>query len=244
MRLLEETTIFHITHYKAGSRWVFRILRRCARDRLVQVKAGREEVLEEPIVPGGVYSACYLSRDEFDRIDAPADSRRFFIMRDLRDTLVSGYFSLRGSHPQYKNRAVADMRERVQAMELEQGLLHTLEDWLPVNAEIQRSWVESGEQLIRYEDLLVDDKAILEEILLDKCELGVSRRKLGRAIDKESFEQLSGGRARGEEDTSAHYRKGIAGDWRNYFTERIKDEFKRRYGDLLISTGYERDDAW
>ena len=46
-RFLEETTVFHITHYKAGSRWVFRILKRCVGERLLQVRAGRDEVLKD-----------------------------------------------------------------------------------------------------------------------------------------------------------------------------------------------------
>lgn len=244
MSLLEETTVFHVTHYKAGSRWVFRILKRCVDERLLQVKADRAEVLKDPILPGRVYSACYLSKQEFDGLDLPPDSRHFFIIRDLRDTLVSGYFSLRGSHPEYKLDAVSQMRNRVQQMDLEEGLMHTLDDWVPANAEIQRSWIESDEPVIRFEDLLTDDEGILEETLLEKCELGVSRRRLRRAIERESFERLSGGRERGQEDTSAHYRKGIAGDWRNYFDEPLKDAFKERYGDLLIAVGYERNNDW
>lgn len=223
---------------------MYRILKRCVQDRLLQVKADRAEVLKDPIVPGRVYSACYLSKDEFDGLDRPPDSRHFFVLRDLRDTLVSGYFSLKGSHPEYKLDAVSQMRNRVQNMELNEGLMHTLEDWVPANAKIQRSWIESGEPLIRFEDLLADNESILEETLLERCELGVSRRRLHRAIAKESFERLSGGRERGQEDVTAHYRKGIAGDWRNYFDEPLKDAFKERYGDLLIAAGYERDNDW
>ena len=36
------------------------------------------------------------------------------------------------------------------------------------------------------------------------------------------FENLSEGRKRGEENIAAHTRKGIAGDWQNYFTPKIK----------------------
>jgi hypothetical protein len=244
MRFLEETTVFHVTHYKAGSRWLFRILKGCVGERLLQVRAERRELLEEPIEPGRVYSACYLTRDEFESIDRPPDSRHFFVIRDLRDTLVSGYFSLKGSHPAYKLAAVNAMRDRLQELELEEGLMHTLEDWVPANAEIQRSWIESGQPIIRFEDLLNDAEGILEPVLLDECELGISRRRLRKAIDRQSFERLSGGREPGQEDTSAHYRKGIAGDWRNYFTDSVKDAFKERYGHLLIAAGYERDNDW
>lgn len=244
MSFFEETTVFHITHYKAGSRWVYRILNRCVGERLLQVKAERQELLEEPIRPGRVYSACYVSKDEFESLRVPPDSRHFFVLRDLRDTLISGYFSLKISHPKYKLDAVNEMRNRLQDMELEQGLMHTLDDWAPANAEIQRSWIDSDEPLIRFEDLLADDEGILEDVLLDRCELGISRKQLRKAIELESFERLSGGRVRGEEDVSAHYRKGVAGDWRNYFSEPLKDAFKERYGDLLIRAGYERDNDW
>lgn len=244
MRFFEETTVFHVTHYKAGSRWVYRVLKRCVPDRLVSVQSDRSELLEDPIEPGRVYSSCYVTKDQLEGIEMPPDSRRFVVLRDLRDTLVSGYFSLKVSHPKYKLDVVNAMRDRLQDMELEQGLMHTLDEWVPANAEIQRSWIESGEPFIRFEDLLEDDEAILEDVLLDTCELGISKRTLRKAIESESFERLSGGRTRGEEDVTAHYRKGIAGDWRNYFGERLKDAFKERYGDLLIAAGYERDDEW
>ena len=35
-----------------------------------------------------------------------------------------------------------------------------------------------------------------------------------------------------------------SGSWRNHFTPRLRDEFKLRYGDGLISLGYERDLDW
>ena len=244
VKFLEETTVFHVTHYKAGSRWLFRILKRCVGDRLLQVRADRGELFDEPICAGRVYSACYVSRDEFESLRRPPDSRHFFVLRDLRDTLVSGYFSLKVSHPKYKLDAVNAMRNRLQDMDLERGMMHTLSDWVPVNAEIQRSWLESGEPVIRFEDLLGNERGVLEEVLLDRCELGISRRRLRRAIESESFERLSGGRARGEEDIAAHYRKGVPGDWRNYFDEPLKDAFKERYGDVLIEAGYERNNDW
>jgi lipopolysaccharide transport system ATP-binding protein len=55
---------------------------------------------------------------------------------------------------------------------------------------------------------------------------------------------LSGGRSKGTEDPVSHYRKGIAGDWRNYFTPRVADAFKKRFGDILIAAGYEKDLNW
>ena len=53
------------------------------------------------------------------------------------------------------------------------------------------------------------------------------------------------GRKPGNEDIQAHERKGIAGDWRNYFTDRVSTELGRVcYGSLLVATGYEKGFAW
>jgi hypothetical protein len=54
---------------------------------------------------------------------------------------------------------------------------------------------------------------------------------------------LAGGRKRGQEATS-FFRKGIAGDWKNVFTEQDKRDFKTVAGDLLIEIGYEKDKNW
>lgn len=236
--------VFHITHYKAGSRWIHRILRACVNDRMIVVHDEMSEFLMDPIEAGRVYSSLYLTRDQFESVSLPGDWRRFVIIRDLRDTLISGFFSLKISHASFEVEDVTDFRHRLQGMGFEEGLIQTLREWLPVNAEIQQSWVDAGEPLIRFEDLLERGAEILEPTLLDRCELGVPRGKLRRAIRAQSFERLSGGRQPGEEDVASHYRKGVAGDWRNYFTEPVKDEFKARWGQLLVSTGYETGLDW
>jgi lipopolysaccharide transport system ATP-binding protein len=211
---------------------------------VLQVHDEMREFLEEPIEPGRVYSAVYVTREQFDGVDIPPDSRHFVVIRDLRDTLVSGYFSLKKSHADFEVDDVTSFRGRLQRLPFEEGLMQTFREWLPVNAQIQRSWLEAGEPLIRFEDLLERTEEILEPTLLGACELGVPRGRLRRAIENQSFERLSGGRSRGEEQEDHHYRKGIAGDWRNHFTEPLKEEFKEHYGDLLIATGYEKDLDW
>jgi hypothetical protein len=68
--------------------------------------------------------------------------------------------------------------------------------------------------------------------------------RLRAILDRFSFQNLSNSKASSNGEKPSHYRKGQAGDWVNYFTEGHKDEFKRRYGDLLIKTGYETDYNW
>lgn len=63
-------------------------------------------------------------------------------------------------------------------------------------------------------------------------------------LKAKSFERLSGGREKGEEDVTSHYRKGVPGDWVNHFTPAVKEEFKDRFGEVLVKTGYEQDQQW
>jgi lipopolysaccharide transport system ATP-binding protein len=85
---------------------------------------------------------------------------------------------------------------------------------------------------------------MLERTLIGECALPVRLEELRKAVLDNRFESLTQGRKRGDEQVLAHERKGVAGDWRNHFTERIKAAFKARYGGLLVATGYEKDLHW
>lgn len=239
-----EPTVFHITHWKAGSQWVNRILHHCVYDRLV-LPAGelQEQFLKWEIQAGKVYPTLYVTKEQFEKVDAPRSHRRFVIIRDLRDTLVSVYFSTKVSHKILGDK-MASMRGMLQENDLDTGMLDLLHNWLPFCAAIQESWLTAGEPLTRYEDMLQDDLAIFERLLLRECELPVTLERLRAVVLANRFEVLTGGRQRGCEDVTAHERKGVSGDWRVYFTDRVKRAFKERFGKLLIATGYEKNLDW
>jgi hypothetical protein len=96
---------------------------------------------------------------------------------------------------------------------------------------------------VRYEDLLERPEEELGRIfrfLRVRAKKGIVRR----SVRVESFERRSGGRKRGEEDSTSARRKGVAGDWKNVFTERDKAVFKEAAGELLVELGYESDHGW
>ena len=64
------------------------------------------------------------------------------------------------------------------------------------------------------------------------------------ALYENRFTKMAGGRSRGDENKDSHYRKGVAGDWKNYFNEAHKDFFKRQFGDLVVQLGYATDNQW
>jgi Sulfotransferase domain len=236
------STIFHITHPKAGSQWIYKILRDCTPERIVTPKPRIEHFLKDPIVAGKIYPAVYVSKYQFDRVQKPASCIHFVVLRDLRDIAVSAYFSLKISHPAIGK--ISEFRKVLAEREFEEGMLWILQNWMSEGAEIFASWIDTAEPWIRYEDLLERDQEILQQVLLEKCGVEIDREKLSRIVAAHRFEQFTGGRPRGTEDIASHGRKGIAGDWKNYFTPRLKDEFKRRYGKLLILAGYEATNDW
>jgi lipopolysaccharide transport system ATP-binding protein len=238
-------TVFHISHWKAGSTWIGKILRRCEPERVVMPLPRRQQFLDQPIQKGMVYPRVLVTRQEFESVDVPEDHRRFVVIRDFRDTVVSAYFSLKISHDMTNFPGLAKTRERLQRTDEAEGMLSMLEQgMLTTSADVQRSWLDSGEPLIRYEDLLTGDVEILEPLLIDECRLQISRERLRKVIERTRFSELTGGRPRGVEDVNAHQRKGIVGDWKNHFDPQLKEAFKQRYGQLLIDTGYEEGMDW
>jgi lipopolysaccharide transport system ATP-binding protein len=244
---MDSPAVFHITHWKAGSSWITRILRRCARERCVAPRQSETSLvaqfMEDPIEPRGVYPRLYLTRGEFDSVELPPSWRRFVVIRDLRDTLVSAYFSVKLSHR--PNPVLEEGRARLRSMGTDEGFIWMLDHLMVAqSAQIQESWCRASVPLIRFEDLIERDAEILERILIDECELQLDRPRLRRILGRTSFQRMSGGRLPGEEDPAAHFRRGVPGDWRNYFAAPLKAAFKERWGDLLIATGYERDKDW
>lgn len=91
-------TIFHITHWKAGSQWIHKILVDCVPERIVPPQLRDVQFLDRPLQPQKVYPTVYVTKQQFDSVLLPPKWRRFVVIRDLRDTLVSAYFSLKVSH--------------------------------------------------------------------------------------------------------------------------------------------------
>ena len=77
-------------------------------------------------------------------------------------------------------------------------------------------------------------------LLSDKCIEMINRKRYTRY----KFENLSKGRIRGKEDRHSHYRKGTSNNWKEYFRGDHKKRFIELFGDILIITGYEKNENW
>lgn len=58
------------------------------------------------------------------------------------------------------------------------------------------------------------------------------------------FEAKTAGRQQGKQDRKSHYRKGVAGEWREHFGPEHVRHFKEKYNHILLQLGYEQDPDW
>jgi len=240
---MKKPTVFHITHRKAGSQWIAEILRQCAPERFIPAKDQSAHFYDEPMNIGGIYPTVYVARHDFEQRLATVKHPfiKFVVIRDLRDVLVSEYFSLKISHPLLHERYHA-WRNTLNRLNKEEGLLFLINETLPEYAAVQHSWRHNDAWIIKYEELLGDQFTYFEQ-LVDYCQIAVSRQRLHEIVCHNSFEFVTE-RKPGEEDIASHCRKAMVGDWRNHFTEEIANEFASKFGDVLIETGYESDLSW
>ncbi|WP_043551945.1 sulfotransferase domain-containing protein [Salinibacter ruber] len=162
------------------------------------------------------------------------------LYRDLRDVAVSHYFYVRRTpwHPEYGDYCDLDV---------EDGLRHFSRTLLPEFADWMRSWRKNRDRErsieVRYEDLLDDTVREFRKVA-SHFSLDASSSTIEEIVDEHRFENVSGGRARGEQDSDSFVRKGVSGDWKHHFTPELKNLFKTNAGQALIDFGYEVDHSW
>ena len=96
---------------------------------------------------------------------------------------------------------------------------------------------------VRYEDLRQNTAQELQRIVHELTGQTLSSEHAKTIVDEFSFERQSG-RKPGEESKNSFLRKGIVGDWPNYFSKEACEIFNYYAGDILIQLGYEQDHSW
>jgi len=100
------------------------------------------------------------------------------------------------------------------------------------------SYLESGNNvlLVKYESLLNNGVTELKKITEW---LGYNYAgDFHKVVDKFSFENISN-RKQGSEKRNSFLRKGISGDWKNYFNHEAQVLFNEYHGEMLERLGYD-----
>lgn len=93
--------------------------------------------------------------------------------------------------------------------------------------------------VVRYEDLLQNPEEVLHN-LLSSWDIKTDASTIRNAVEKYSFKNQK----RDDHSASNFLRKGIVGDWKNFFNKESAKVFDLYAGDALIKAGYEKDKTW
>jgi hypothetical protein len=150
------------------------------------------------------------------------------IVRDGRDTAMSTWFHNRRLMPE------SDL-----SCTMSEFVIAGADLWVK-DLDMAAAFAEAYPELycrVRYEDLSACPSGTLRSIL-EFVGADTDEAVIQACIEKASFETLSGGRQRGEEDRTSFFRKGSTGDWRNHFDAETQAAFHKVAGPWLDRLGY------
>lgn len=184
----------------------------------------------------GVKSHMY--RGEFVSKGMPAN-KILYVFRDPRDVMISYFF--------YLNKFLKKGTNEEKEFDNKLFSKH-LKEHLPDLKNHMTGWLElyKGEVFpVQYEMLQQDYTGTLKGI---KDFLNAESYMNEEDVKKKYKDNFSGADKHIENvlvgDNSSFYRKGIVGDWANYFTEEHKNITKNIAQNLLEKHGYEKDSNW
>jgi tetratricopeptide (TPR) repeat protein len=229
--------IVHCSHHKAGTHWFQKILLQMATRFGLKFQYSEQEQPEE-------------DTDIFFQVASQVDFstlrsyRGSHIIRDPRDVVISGYFYhlwcqenwCRQPKSYYDNRSY---QEVLNALPQEEGIaleMKTVTRWTIRN---MIKWDYSNPNIIevKYEELIKDEEAGFDKIFQH---YGLSEAEISESLDivrQHTFKQMAK-RQPGQEDRNSIFRKGISGDWKNYFTSEHIQLFEELFPGGLVKLGY------
>jgi hypothetical protein len=173
--------------------------------------------------------------------DLPEWLRLVTVIRDPRDVVVSAAFYL-ANLPEEKGGWGKEFAE----LPVGGRIVRILENGGWIRTRL-REWHRCQHvHRICYETLLNDTPAEMQR-LLSFLDIKVEEVEIRNVCARHAFEKRSG-RKPGVEDEAAFLRKGVSGDWRNYFDDEVRHVFDNvcsgDWNDLLIELGYETHSRW
>jgi len=257
---MKPVNIYHCCVQKTGSQWIKAILS----DDLVLKKTGltihtyhqhlpgktdprklTERTFHQPFPGNCILTPLYMDYNSYMSIPKPACYRTFSIIRDPRDIIVSWYFSVKYSHPLMGK--IPQHREILNKVPLDEGLIYCI-DYLRDYGlfAAQQSWVsEPGSdpliKLFRFEELVNPGQQFSKLTdLFSHCHFHLSGDEIKYLMKKYSLEEMQKKAKKNQSGNQgiSHYRKGVPGDWQNYFNEKVKSAFVQHLGNLVKELGY------
>lgn len=240
---------FFIGHHKCATQYIKNIIQDvCIKRKIpVNMSGGDWYKTLTPRILGFNKFICIQNYEHGAIRFSDYQYKAFHVIRDLRDILVSQYFSHKDSHPLTHSYIIEDHDKLVSCSKDEgirylitesrffRKLVNEISNWSYDDRNVYETTFErlTGNPFEEFSAIfsflgIEIDNTTLTGILTDNQ---VSNLRLKHA------KKLSGAKAN-------HYRKGVPGDWENHLKDKNKELFKQEYGDILIKLNYEKDANW
>ncbi len=249
--------IIHCSHHKSGTSWFNSILSKIANYYGLNFSMYNENLS---------YTNYDIIFENHSRIDLSKFSnyRASHIIRDPRDIVISGYHYHLWTRESWAQIPMGELSDKVKQKWSElpldefknlsyQQYLNTLSEEEGMLAEMKRTsaipeienWDYENENCfeIKYEDLIKDEQYNFNKIFKHYAFNSNAINKSLEFAEQNSFKNKTG-RKLGQTAKKSHLRSGRLEQWKEVYTDKHKEYFKKRYGKLLIRLGYEKDMNW
>jgi hypothetical protein len=176
------------------------------------------------------------------------------VWRDGRDMMVSWYHHCLYKY-QFGNESIVKKVTRDLSIQDPEDVVNNLPRFLEYSFQAKlyprfswttfvNKWIGNPNIVyVRYEDLRQNTVYELQRIIYELTAQPLDLELADSIVNEFSFENQSG-RKIGEESKNNFLRKGIVGDWRNYFNREACEIFDYYAGDALVQLNYEKDHEW
>lgn len=159
----------------------------------------------------------------------------FFILRDPRDLVISWYYSAKYSHPPTED--INRVRSFLMNCSFVEGVKYSIDQMSEFGLfEGVKGWMGRAENKDLYRIYLYDDFVEqYENFCLDLISfLDLKRRNISydEIITKNSYENFSNGRNKGESDNKSHYRSASINQWKDEFNDELIEYFELKTNNL------------
>jgi len=236
---LSDRDVFLVSYPRSGNTWVRFLFANLLKDTDEEIhfqnvhqyvpELGRNEKIIQDLAFPRIIKTHSVFKEAFPRV--------IYLVRDGRDVYVSYYHYKKNQFSEINFENFLRRNDHFPCLWHEH-----VESWL-FNPNVKTDIIT-----IKYESLLENTHLELKR-MVDFVDLKCSKNEINLAVQASSFEKMKEvsrrfGRKYKPTGAKNFVRKGIHGDWRDYFSESDKKYFKKRTGDCLIKLGYEKDGNW
>lgn len=231
--------LYTVNEYpKSGGTWLGQML-----SRALNIPFPRNRF---PILKPSIMHGHFLNSDGMRNV--------VILWRDGRDVMVSWYHHCLFVHEIDNDRLVKHVRKSLQFNDYE-DVKGNLAKFIEYSFTKQRhppfSWADFVNNwhdnqfavFVKYEDLRINTPLNLQQLVTHLSGSSIDLEQCQTIADEFSFVKLAK-RKPGEENRHSFLRKGLVGDWKNYFNSESCEVFNNYAGKELIKLGYENDDKW